>query len=771
MKNLYSLLWFVMLLFVIGCGDDIPQVKPPVETIKEGLNYSPAAPDADQELKITFKASSTSPLYNYTGDVYIQIGVVANGTWMFVPAAWNENIAKCKMTKTETNVWTITLSPTIRQWFNSGTTAINKLGIVIRSADGTLKGIANDSFVTVTDSKYKPFEPAAIKNAPRPANVQEGINIIDNLTVTLVLYDKDNLGNHKDFAHVVGDFNNWTLSNDEKSQMFRDDATGSWWITLSGLDATKEYAFQYYVGMKNGEIIRLAVAYATKILDPYDDPNIPATTYPENKTYPAGGVGIVSVFKIQKDAYNWQVTNFKTPAKDNLVIYEMLFRDFTETSDINGAMQKLDYLKTLGVNAIELMPVQEFDGNDSWGYNPAFYFAMDKAYGTTTMYKQFIDACHARGMAVIFDVVYNHATGNNPFAKLYWDAANNRTATNNPYFNVTAPHPYSVFQDFNHESPLVRTFVKRNLKFLIDEFKIDGFRFDLAKGFTQKSSTEATAGNYDDSRVAILEDYNTAIKASKADALVILELFADDKEETEFGNAGMMVWRNMNWNYCQTAMGYPSESDFNRTYYGTSSRPANSLVSYMESHDEERAAYKQTQWGEGWLKTDLTPRMSQLETNAAFFFTVPGPKMIWQFGELGYDVSIDYNGRIGRKPLHWEYYDVSQRKALYDTYAKLIDLRMKNPDMFTSTAKMSWQVSVSDWGNGRFLTLSDATGTKQLVGIGNFTNAGITTTASFPKTGTWYNYMNTAETLNVNSTTMSIPVPANDFKIFSTFQP
>ncbi|MDD3787585.1 MAG: alpha-amylase, partial [Petrimonas sp.] len=296
MKNLYSLLWFVMLLFVIGCGDDIPQVKPPAETIKEGLNYSPAAPDADQELKITFKASSTSPLYNYTGDVYIHIGVVANGTWMFVPAAWNENIAKCKMTKTETNVWTITLSPTIRQWFNSGTTAINKLGIVIRSADGTLKGIANDSFVTVTDSKYKPFEPAAIKNAPRPANVQEGINIIDNSTVTLVLYDKDNLGNHKDFSHVVGDFNNWTLSNDEKSQMFRDDATGSWWITLSGLDATKEYAFQYYVGMKNGEIIRLADAYATKILDPYDDPNIPATTYPENKTYPAGGVGIVSVF-------------------------------------------------------------------------------------------------------------------------------------------------------------------------------------------------------------------------------------------------------------------------------------------------------------------------------------------------------------------------------------------------------------------------------------------------------------------------------------------
>lgn len=90
-----------------------------------------------------------------------------------------------------------------------------------------------------------------------------------------------------------------------------------------------------------------------------------------------------------------------------------------ETSDISGALGKLDYLKSLGVNAIELMPVQEFDGNDSWGYNPCFYFALDKAYGTKNMYKRFIDECHARGLAVIFDVVYNHATGSMPFAKLF----------------------------------------------------------------------------------------------------------------------------------------------------------------------------------------------------------------------------------------------------------------------------------------------------------------------------------------------------------------
>ncbi|MCW1735907.1 alpha-amylase family glycosyl hydrolase [Anaerorudis cellulosivorans] len=772
MKDLYKILWLIALIFV-SCGkDDTPTTEPPVAEIKEGFNLSPAEPDADKELTIIFKAPKTSALYGYKGDVYIHTGVVSEGQWLYVPATWEQNLEKCKMAVVEPNVWSITLSPSIRQWFGSGETPVTKIGIVIRSADGTKKGLENDFFITVTDNRFHPFEPAAIKYAPLPDNIIDGINIINNSTVTLVLYDKDKEGNHKDFAHVVGDFNNWTLSNDEQSQMYRDDNKGCWWITLSGLDADKEYAFQYYVGTKNGEITRLADAYARKILDPEHDPDISDSTYPDNKTYPKkGAIGIVSVFKIQPDSYSWQVSNFTPTAVDNLVIYEMLLRDFTTTSDINGALQKLDYLQSMGITAIELMPVQEFDGNDSWGYNPCFYFAMDKAYGTDHMYKHFIDECHKRGMAVILDVVYNHATGNSPFAKMWWDSANNRPAANNPYFNVTAPHPYSVFNDFNHESPLVRKFVKRNLQFLLNEYKFDGFRFDLSKGFTQKSSTEATAANYDPSRIAILKDYHAAIKAVKPNAYVILEHFCDDREEKELGDAGMMVWRNMNWNYCQSAMGWQDGSDFSGAYYSTSSRPANSLVSYMESHDEERAAYKQIQWGNGILKTDLTARMSQLEANAAFFFTVPGPKMVWQFGEMGYDISIDYNGRTGKKPVKWDYLEVPQRKKLHDTYAKLIQFRNDNPELFNSTATMSWKVSESDWEKGRFLTLSSFGNAKQIVVIGNFTNEAITTSTTFPKTGTWHNYMNPSESLNVSSTTMDITLPANNFKMFSTFQP
>lgn len=781
MNSNISKYWLLALLFsiAISCSNK-PEVilpeKPGTEDpdpekpndVKEGLTWSPESADADKELTITFKAPKSSELHGEKGDVYLYAGIVVEGVWMYQPKEWLDNNTKYKMTKTEDNVWSIKLSPSIRSWFDSGETAINQLGVLIRNADGTKKGINNDSFIKVTDAKFEAFKPGDIKNGALPANMVEGINIIDNNTVTLVLYDKDKDGKRKDFAHVVGDFNNWKLSNDESSQMYRDETSGTWWITINNLEPTKEYAFQYYVGNKDKETIRIADAYARKILDPDNDKYISASTYPDNKDYPKGGIGIVSVFKTQSDIYNWKIKNFESPTVDNLVIYEMLLRDFTETGDINGAMQKLDYLQTLGVNAIELMPTQEFDGNDSWGYNPAFFFAMDKAYGTEKMYKEFIDACHERGMAVILDVVYNHATGSHPFAKMWWNKTNNKTASNNPYFNVDAPHPYSVFHDFNHESELVQNFVKRNLQFLLEEYNIDGFRFDLTKGFTQNKSSESTASNYDASRVAILKKYNDAIKLVKPEAYVILEHFADNKEETELANEGMMVWRNMNHAYKQSAMGWSDNSSFDGTYYKTSSRPINSLVSYMESHDEERMAYTQTQWGNDFLKTNLTARMSQLAANAAFFFTVPGPKMVWQFGEMGYDISIEENGRTGKKPLKWEYLQNSDRAKLHNVYSKLINLRMQHSELFSSTATMEWKVSASNWSNGRFITLSSFGKSKQVVVVGNFTNSEITTSTTFPNTGKWKDYID-GESLDVATTTMNISIPANSFKIFVDF--
>ena len=784
MKYLNQLFTLLLLLWVgTSCSssnNDEPQQE---EKIYDGLNYSPSAPNADQPLKITFKAPSSSALYGYTGEVYIHIGVVSDGTWMYVPADWSTNLAKCKMTKEDTNIWSITLSSSIRSWFGSGTTPVTKLGIVIRSSDGTKKGIDSDSFVTVTDDKYKAFSPSAIVEKTMPTGLEYGINIgSDKKSVTLVLYDKDKNGAHKSYVHVVGDFNNWTLSNDTKSQMYRDNTAGCWWITLSNLDASKEYGFQYCVWDADGTKTTLGDPYCHKILDPDNDSYISSSVYTDNKTYPTGASGIVSVFQITEPSYSWNVGNFSISNADNMVIYEMLLRDFTSTgTEASGnlalAIEKLDYLKTLGVNAIELMPVQEFDGNNSWGYNPCFFFAMDKAYGTNNMYKKFIDACHQRGMGVLLDVVYNHATGNCPLAKLYWDSTNSRPSSNNPYFNTVAPHPYSYYNDFNHESAVTRAFIKRNLKYLLTEYKIDGFRFDFTKGFTNQSSTESTASNYDATRIAILKDYHSAIKEANSNAVMICEHFCNQTEEKALGEDGIKTWRKLNNAYCQSAMGYQSDSSFGDLTTWNTTMPAGSWVGYMESHDEERMGYKQTQWGSGTLKTSIADRMKQLATNAAFFLTVSGPKMIWQMGELGYDYSINSNyaatevadsHRTDPKPVKWDYANVTERKGLYNAYSKLLALRNANPELFSQSAFKSWNVTQTYWSQGRSISLQAADG-KRLVVVGNFTDSTISISAPFGETGTWYDYFG-GSTISVTSSAQAVSVPAHEFKIYTSFK-
>ena len=760
---------------VVNPGDDDDDDEKPDEVVyKAGFNFSPATINADAALTVTYRATSSSALNGYAGKVYAHTGVVTEGTWMFVPAEWNENLAQCEMKRIADNTWQLEMKPSVREWFASGETPVESLGFVIRSADGSLKGQDADFFVDVVDDKYEGFAVGEIVEQSMPANLRHGINVVDNSTVALVLYDKDNNGSSKDYAYVVGDFNDWTLANDASSQMYRDNAAGVWWIELHNLDGAREYAFQYYVGKDGEQPTRIGDAYCEKILDPYNDKYITSATYSDPMDYPEKGIGFVSVFRIQRDNYHWAHPNVVIEDKGDLVIYEILLRDFTTQGNLHGAMEKLDYIKSLGVNAIELMPVQEFEGNESWGYNPMFFFALDKAYGTRTMYKEFIDACHARGMAVIFDVVYNHATGAHPFARLYWDASKNKTAKNNPYFNVDAPHPYSVFHDFNHSSSLVRDYVKQNLAYLLEEYNVDGFRFDLTKGFTQRKCTEQTASNFDPERISVLKEYNEAIKAVNPDALVILEHFCTTNEESQLAGDGMMLWRNANHAFCQTAMGYGTDNDFSAITTYRHQMPQDAWVGYMESHDEERMGYKQQAYGKGLMKSDLAARMQQLGANAAFALLTPGPKMIWQFGEMGYDFSINSKpdgsvgssgDRTGKKAIRWDYLDVPERKALHDDYASLLELRAAHPALFEQDAIKSWKVNTSYWSAGRYIHLESVAG-EALFLAGNFTEAEIATSEELPGGNTWYDYA-TGE--QVTSSTVSLK--ANDYRLFVNFNP
>ena len=141
----------------------------------------------------------------------------------------------------------------------------------------------------------------------------------------------------------------------------------------------------------------------------------------------------------------------------------------------------------MGFNAIELMPVSEFEGNLRWGYNPTERFAVVKFYGTKEMLKELVNDCHTRGFAVILDIVPNHGFGTDPLARLYLDG-DGSIAANNPWFNETARHPFSPGYDYDHGDPWTKEFWKRVFDFWMDEFHVDGYRVDLSKGLTQTNS-------------------------------------------------------------------------------------------------------------------------------------------------------------------------------------------------------------------------------------------------------------------------------------------
>ena len=723
----------------------------PVE--KTGLYADPNKPDADQPCTLYYKADRNSPFFDKSGDIYAHIGI---NEWSNVQAEWGQNIDKCKFRKTETpNLWKLEITPSVRSWFGAENEEVFRICAVVRSSDGSSQ--TADLFIAVNDSKNA-FAPDPVVEQTLPAGAQHGINYNSDGSVTFVFYEKDKNGKRYEWCYLIGEFNNWERMSEYA--MKRDEAAGCWWITCTGFEAGKEYMFQYMTG--NDDVrLRLSDPYS-EITYEGNDQWISASTYPSMRPYPSQTSGYVSAFEIGREAYNWQVTDFKIEDEDDLIIYELLLRDFTVNGGKEGnlelAMEKLDYLETLGINAIELMPIQEFDGNDSWGYNPNHYFAMDKAYGTREMYKKFIDECHKRGIAVFVDVVYNHLTGNNAFDKMY-------PLDINPFFNKTAPHPYSVFEDINHDNEVIVNHIKRSLGYLLTEYNVDGFRFDLTKGFTNNSSTEATASNYDADRVAILKGYNDYIRSVDEDAVVILEHFCADKEEKELAEAGMKLWRNINYAYGQAAQGTQKDSGLGALWTGSTGMRFGGYVGYMESHDEERNAFRQKTYGEAGLKGDLAAMMQRLELNAAFFLTVPGPKMIWQFGELGYDISIEEGGRTGRKTPKWEYLDVPERKALYDTYCDLIKFRRDNPEFFDQTASFSWKVGQNDWDNGRFITCT--AGSKSFVVVGNFTVQEKTFTVEMPSDGTWVNQFDKSEVYTGGS--LNITLPAGDFRLLTNF--
>jgi 1,4-alpha-glucan branching enzyme len=619
--------------------------------------------------------------------------------------------------------------------------------------------IVADSIRIVTQSPQVVQDP--------PAGTGNGINVLNDSTVILCL-----LAPFKNNVYVLGDFNDWKV---EPDYLMKKSLNGErYWLQINGLTPNEEVRFQYLVDHK----IRVADPHCEKILDPNLDIGINPVLYPNLIPYPSGKTyEIVSVMQPGQPEYNWQINNFQKPDNRDLNIYELLIRDFVSRHTFKTVKDSIHYLKKLGVTAVQLMPVTEFDGNESWGYGPNFFFAVDKTYGPKKDLKELIDSLHANGIAVILDIVLNHAYGLSPHARLWWDEFDNKPSSQNPYLNKNATHAFNVGYDFNHDSQYTRDFVDTVLSHWTQEYKIDGFRFDLSKGFTQTSTVNNAnpVGDwsaYDASRIYNIKRMATKLWQNYPGTYVILEHFADKSEEQELAGHGCMLWGKAHAEYGQATMAWPTGWDFSQAIDYRSNQhgfPFHNLVGFMESHDEERLMYNNKMYGNGsgnYTTKAYNTRLERFAQAAAFFFPVPGPKMTWMFGELGYDYSINYptntpDSRTSPKPIKWDYMNSPARMRLYKTYAALGKLRTINNSFKTNN------FTISAFGTQKQLYVNDPI--MNTIVFGNFDVITQDVFSGFQHTGTWYEYF-TGIPLNVTDVNMTLNLGPGKFKLYTDVQ-
>lgn len=651
---------------------------------------------------------------------------------------------------------------------------------------------------TTYNKRFSAIINPGILSQALPNGLEIGINYnsTDATKATLVLEAPG-----KDYVYVAGTFNNWQPTS--SYAMKKDPTNGKFWLELNNLTSGTEYLYQYWVVdttpiANSPSIVKTADPCSTLVLSSYDDPYIPSGSYPNIPAYPNGQDREITVLQTGQSPYIWQNTSFTKPNKDKLVIYEVLIRDFDSDRNYQDLIDKIDYFKNLGVNAIELMPIMEFEGNESWGYNTAYHMALDKFYGTKNKFKEFVDLCHQNGIAVILDIAFNHAFGRNPMIRMWMNDPDGdgwgSPTSENPYFNTVAKHSYSVGEDFNHASNYTKEYVKKTIKHWITEFKIDGFRWDLTKGFTQNctASDQNCTNNYQADRVAILKDYADYTWNLDGNFYNIFEHLGSDSEEQQWANyrlsegKGIMMWGELYEPYKQLALGYSTNGDITRMGHVSRGFTGKRLIGYSESHDKDRLMYQAFTYGNSAgtapVGGNLNNALNRMATIGATSLLIPGPKMIWHFQELGMDDSIYActNGTVNsesdstpgdcklatKQQPQWveNWLTTSPRSSIFSDYAKFIKMK-KNDPVFNG----DYTISINGNNIKQRIYIYDnalpASQLKNVVILANYSVAAQSITADFPYTGTWYNLMDNTTT-NVTATNMQITLGPGEYRIF-----
>lgn len=452
-------------------------------------------------------------------------------------------------------------------------------------------------------------------------------------------------------ASLIGDFSDWNEIAMEK------DGDGYFRVSRDLPDGTYQYRFR----IRSKSWFNANDEWKT-ITDPYATDIDPETQNAILKL--KNGRKIV-------DEYVWRSDGVPLPENNAIVVYEMHVGDFSGGEEegftrgkYTDVIDKLDYLVDLGINAIELMPLKSNPGDFNWGYSPIHYFAPEASFGTTAELKQMIDECHALGIRVIVDGVYNHASTANPLTQIdhdYWFLHEGK----DPGQNWGPEFDYDRIDDRFGMNPATR-FVTDSVRFWIYEYRIDGIRFDAAKQIDHPKLLGTLVANAREA--AYMKPFFT-----------VAEFIPPTPEITEPDGPVESCWND---SFMYGVMEYLEGEPLNLEKIKDAIDPTRrgfanltSVTNYLANHDQNRLFRK---LGEAGILDEELYKRAKL--GALILMTSVGVPMIWMGEEFGEHVPMSEQSN----KIDWTLLQNDTNSELHEYYKRLIDFRTNDPTMRTA---------------------------------------------------------------------------------------
>ncbi len=485
---------------------------------------------------------------------------------------------------------------------------------------------------------------------------------------------------------LIGEFNDWDRAADPMQPV-----TDGWWYLEKQL-GSGSHTYQFAV---DGEIV---------ISDPY------ARSLAEDSEYDPPR----AIVDVGAPAFEWRHDDWYRPWFSDLIIYEIHVNDFTEQANFRGVIEKLPYLRDLGVNAIELMPIFEFKGDLGWGYNPAYFFSVECAYGSPDDFRELVDQAHGHGIAVILDLVLAHTAHRHPFNKLY-------LYHESPWYGRSCGEQNQFgFPELDHSREATQRFVADVQRYWLTEYHVDGFRYDYCHGI----------GFCDE--IGMPKVVKTAREA-RADAYLIAEYSPENPQDVnrcDLDGAWHVGGRyKLMAMLCEGQVGDHSWDDFEETTgfldpWKQGYDRSTLVVNFLESHDEQRLMWDVMDAG---MSEEAARFKSAL--GAIVLFTMPGEPMLYHGQEWGEATERSTE----RNTLHWELLDDPGHLGLQEHYRRLAWLRREHPALRSET--FSLDASYPDQKALVYHRWHDA-GDVVVVAC-NFSPGGQEINVPFPTAGRW----------------------------------